>query len=139
MDRIISFADRTTSDVRTICTVENIGLQLAGQPATAFNGIYFCNPEDTLSISAEIHQDGVIRSDLSLPFTIKMPIVRHANGQPTDDEIYLNVTLANGVMTTTGSIPRSGDWKILTSRNNDALNVIGANWKLDTPDVTFIA
>lgn len=126
-------------ETRTVLTVENISLQIAGQPATALNGMHFCNPGDALSINAELHQDGVIRPDLTLPFAIKMPLVRHANGQPTDDEIYLNVTLTSGIMSTSGTIPRSGDWKILTSRNNEALKVIGADWKLVTPDVTFIA
>lgn len=126
-------------DPRAQLTVENITIQIANQPAQPFNGIYFCNPNDPLSITAELHQDGALRADLTIPFAIKMPLVRHANGQPTDDEIYLNVTLNNGVMTTSGAIPRSGDWKILTSRNNEALKVIGADWKLDTPDVTFIA
>lgn len=127
------------NDNRVVCTVENINIKLADQPAQPFNGIYFCNPNDPISITAELHQDGVIRSDLSIPFAIKMPLGRHANGKPTDDEIYLNVTLTNGVMSTSGTIPRSGDWKILTSRNNEALKVIGADWKLNTPDVTFIA
>lgn len=135
----IPLGDFLEVETRTICTVENISLQIAGQPATPFNGLYFCNPNDTLVITAEIHEDGVLRSDLTLPFTIKMPMVRHANGKPTDDEIYLNVNLEAGLMSTTGVIPRSGDWKILTARNNEALKVIGATWKLLTPDVTFIA
>ena len=126
-------------DERRIFAVENIEISIASALAVPFEGMYYCNPGDEINITAELHADGDIVAGLTIPAIIKMPIVRHANGKPTDDEMYLNVILNNGVMTTTGNIPRSGDWKILTSRINNALLEIKADWKLDTPDVTFIA
>jgi hypothetical protein len=42
-------------------------------------------------------------------------------------------------MTASGKIERSGDWKVLIERVNESLQRIGADWKIDHPDVTFLA
>jgi hypothetical protein len=122
-------------DTRTVKTLANESVKVNGESVQKFAGNYYANSGDTIELSADI-VDG---ADISVPVTLKMPLVRHANGQPTNDEIYLNVTLQSGVMTASGKIERSGDWKILIERINEALQRIGADWKLQHDDVTFLA
>jgi hypothetical protein len=124
-----------SQDTRTVKTLTNESVKVNGEPVQKFAGNYYANSGDTIELSADI-VDG---ADISAPVTLKMPLVRHANGQPTNDEIYLNVTLVDGVMTASGKIERSGDWKILIERINEALQRIGADWKLQHDDVTFLA
>lgn len=126
-------------DTRAVYTLQNESVQVNGQPLQPFAGNYYCNSGDTIQLSGEIVDNGVIVTSIDVPVTLKMPLIRHANGQPTQDEIYLNVTLTAGVMTASGTIERSGDWKLIIERNNEALQRIGANWKLQHNDVTFLA
>lgn len=127
------------SDSRLIYTLQNESVTINGQPATPFAGSYYCEPNDTIQLSGEIVDNGVIVDSITIPVTLKMPVIRHANGQPTQEEIYLNVTLQNGVLTASGAIPWSGDWKIIIERNNEAIQRIGAQWKLQHRDITFLA
>lgn len=111
-----------------------------GQPLTPFAGNYYCQPGQTVQLQGKITDtNGDTATSINVPVAVKMPLVRHANGQPTQDEIYLNVTLQNGVITATGVIERSGDWKIIIQRNNEAIQRIGADWKLQHEDITFLA
>lgn len=118
--------------------VKNSLIQLNDVAITPFNGLYFAEVGAPIQITAELHdENGLV--DISIPIPIKMPLVRHANGKPTDDEAYFNAVLTAGVITITGTLQRSGDWKVLTERNNQALRVIGADFQLSAPDVTLIA
>ena len=119
-------------------TVVNPSIFKGGDAITPFNGLYFGEVGEQIQITAELHDEkGLV--DISIPIPIKMPLVRHANGKPTDDEAYFNAALNAGVITITGTLQRSGDWKVLTERNNQALRVIGASFQLSAPDVTLIA
>jgi hypothetical protein len=120
-------------------TIADQQITANGQTLSAFAGNYYCQPGDTVQLVGNITDDGDTVTSINVPVTLKMPLVRHANGQPTQDEIYLNVTLLNGVITATGNIERSGDWKILIDRNNEALHRIGAQFKLAAADITFLA
>lgn len=126
-------------DQRSVYTLKNESVAINGQAANPFVGNYYCEPNDTIQLSGEIVDKGVVVEEITVPVTLKMPLIRHANGKPTQDEIYLNVTLQNGVLTATGTIPWSGDWKIIIERNNEAIQRIGANWKLQHEDITFLA
>lgn len=134
-----SFWNEPEQDNRAVYTLQNESVQVNGQPLQPFAGNYYCNSGDAIQLSGEIVDNGVIVTSVDVPVTLKMPLIRHANGQPTQDEIYLNVTLTAGVMTASGVIERSGDWKLIIERNNEALQRIGANWKLQHNDVTFLA
>lgn len=136
---IVSASAPEKRDSRAVYTMQNASVIINGQPANPFVGNYYCEPNDVVQISGEIVDNGVIVETISVPVTLKMPLIRHANGRPTQDEIYLNVTLQNGVLTATGTIPWSGDWKIIIERNNEAIQRIGANWKLQHEDITFLA
>lgn len=123
-----------------VYTVTEATITADGQALTPYAGSYYCEPGATIQLQGNITDaNGDTVTSITMPVTLKMPLVRHANGQPTTDEIYLNVTLQNGVMTASGKIEMSGDWKILISRNNEALHRIGAQWKLSGDDVTFLA
>lgn len=126
-------------DTRTVYTISSESVQINSESASQFTGNYYAEPNDTITLIGSITDDnGDVVTSITVPITLKMPLVRHANAQPTTDEIYLNVTLQSGIMTATGTIPHSGDWKILTERTNQALQRIGAEWALSHPDVTFL-
>lgn len=135
----ISKWDNGMLDSRPAYTIANQQITADGQPLQFFQGNYYCEPGDVIQLQGEIMDNGQLVTALTVPVTLKMPLVRHANGLPTTDEIYLNVTLQDGVLTATGKIERSGDWKILIERNNEALQRIGAQWKLAAKDITFLA
>lgn len=113
----------------------DVTITINNQSATPFAGNYYCNVGDTITITGTLD----LPEPFTVPVTLKMPLVRHANGQPTQDEIYLNLTITNSVVTSTGTIPWSGDWKVLVERNNKALQAIGAPFKVLATDVTFLA
>lgn len=129
-----SFWVEPETDNRAAYEVSGESVLINGEPATKFAGSYYCNSGDNVTLSGQL-----VGGDVTIPVTVKMPVVRHANGQPTQDEIYFNVTVQGGDMTASGVIPWSGDWKILTARVNEALHRIGADWKLQHEDVTFLA
>lgn len=129
-------------------TISNQLITADGQPLQLFAGNYYCQPGDTIQLVGNItDSEGDTVTSINVPATLKMPLVRHANGLPTTDEIYLNVTLQAGVITAVGKIERSGDWKILIERNNEALKRISQDlvalgiepFKFAAPDITFIA
>lgn len=107
-----------------------------GAPAqVSLSGDYTAEIGDAVVITTALVDGSVI----SYPGAVlKMPIVRHADGLPTDDEIYFSATIIDGLMTASGSLPRSGDWKCLTTRINDALMRVGANWKIKADNVTVL-
>lgn len=127
-------------DNRPAYAIANQEIIANGNPLELFAGNYYCQPGDVVQLVGNItDSEGDTVTSINVPVALKMPLVRHANGQPTTDEIYLNVTLQNGVITASGKIERSGDWKILIERNNEALQRIGATWKLSAADITFLA
>lgn len=126
-------------DNRPAFSIKNQQITANGLPVQFFAGNHYCQPGDTIQMQGQIADSaGNVQTQIDVPVTLKMPLVRHANGQPTTDEIYLNVTLVNGVITASGKVDRSGDWKILIERNNEALARIGAAWKLSAADITFL-
>jgi hypothetical protein len=122
----------------TFYSIIDESVSVNGLVVSKYAGNYYCNTGDMVQLQGTL-SNGSDTPDITVPVTLKMPLVRHANGVPTNDEIYLNVTLVNGVMTASGKIERSGDWKILIERINEALQRIGADWKLQHDDVTFLA
>lgn len=102
----------------------------------ALSGDYSVDIDTDITISATLVDGSAI--DYT-GYVIKIPIVRHADGKPTDDEIYFDTTITNGVFSATGKLPRSGDWKLLASRVNKALKRINASWKIDADDVGMLS
>lgn len=126
-------------ETKAIYTIENQVIKLNTVVAAPFSGSYYCEPNDAVELTCDISDGAGIVTGLTIPVTLKMPLVRHANGNPTDDEIYLNVTITAGVMIATGVLPWSGDWKIIIDRVNQSIDRIGATWKIQADDITFLA
>lgn len=122
-----------------VYTLANTSIKAGGVVIQPFAGNYYCQPKDSIELIASIMGANGPVTNITVPVAVKMPLVRHANGIPTTTEIYLNVTLVNGVLTATGVIEGSGDWKILISRCNEAIKRIGADWQLSASDVSFLA
>jgi hypothetical protein len=122
-------------DERVGVALLNMLITINGSPATKFAGNYYCQPGDTIGIDGTLDLPDLF----TVPVTLKMPLVRHADGKPTTDEIYLNVTITNSHVLSSGTIPWSGDWKVLIERNNKALEVIGAPFKIIADNLTFLA
>lgn len=86
-------------------------------------------------------QTQIDQVEFGYPPVLKMPVVKMAGGinGSVVDEVYFTVTLNKGVLTATGSLPASGDWKLLTSRINNSLSSIGADWQVERENTTFLA
>lgn len=124
---------------QNVYTVINDDISINAAPAAPFAGNYYCAVGDTIQLTGDIYDGSDIVSAITVPVTLKMPLVRHANGVPTTDEIYLDTTITAGALSVSGTIPWSGDWKILIGRVNESLQRIGATWTLSYPDITFLA
>ena len=100
------------------------GLSVKANSVTTqyFAGNHYANVNDVVDITANlIDSVGNIQAQISFPLTLKLPLVRHADGKPTTDEIYMNFTLVNGAFSASTEIKSSGDWKVLIHRLNGAL------------------
>lgn len=109
-----------------------------GAPGTSFAGNYYVDVGRVIQFSGTLRTPDNTTPNITIPVTLKMPLVRHSNGVATQDEIYLNVTLNSGTLNIQGTVDRSGDWKVLIHRVNEALERIGAGWLLEHTDVTFL-
>lgn len=123
-----------------IYTIKNKQITAHGASLQLFAGNYYCQPGDSIQMQGDITDaNGDIVASINIPTSLKLPLVKHVNGQPFANEIYLNVTLQNGVITASGTIESSGDWKILIDRTNEALARIGAEFQLASDNITFLA
>ena len=103
--------------------LKNLSVKANGAAAQFFAGNYYANPKDSVELKADlVDGSGQLQAGISFPITLKMPVVRHANGVATTDEVYMNFTIVGGKATATVEIERSGDWKLLIDRLNVALN-----------------
>lgn len=126
----------------------NETLSMGGQELQGVNNFYYANANVDIELQAEIVdaqgdvQTQIDSAALQLPPVLKMPIVKFAGEVGIDrrivDEVYFNVTLTAGVMTATGQIPNSGDWKLLADRVNASIAAIGQTWKVERPNITFL-
>lgn len=128
-----------TVDTRKVYTVDEYEVKINSINVQKVYGNYYCEPLDVVEVSCQLLYGDQPATDLSLDGTLKMAVVRHANGIPTTEEVYFNFTLISGILTATGKIPWSGDWKILIDRNNTALSRIGAHFKVVADNITFLA
>ena len=87
--------------------------------------------------------NGFFQYPVTLPGSIGTPLVRHSDGKPTTDEVYLQTTIDNGHIVAEGKLP-AGDWKLLPDRANKALDELEKStglsipFRLDLRQVTFI-
>lgn len=121
-------------------------LTLGGQPMQGIGNLYYGAVGAEVQLIAEIVdgagnvQTQIDQTALGYPPVLKMPVVKFVGGATGTavDEVYFNVALSDGVMTATGTIPSSGDWKLQTARLNAAIAAIGADWTVRRDDLTFL-
>ncbi len=127
-------------------TTQNENITIDGSVVSGLNNVYYAFQDLVIEVQTEIvDSEGVVQTQLDAtslgyPPILKMPCVKFAGGLDGTvvDEVYFNVTLENGVLTATGTLPSSGDWKLLEARLNQSLASIGADWRITRPDVTFL-
>ena len=136
---------QTKLDNRDIYQTANESILTNGAPAFGAPNTYFASVGDTISLSLEMHKDGAIdttrdQTSLGYPPALKMPVVKMAGGVDgiVVDEIYLNTTIVNGVLTATGVLPSSGAWILITDRLNKSLAVIDNTWRIERANLTFL-
>lgn len=128
-------------------STQNESLTASGQPLQGLNNTYYAAVGSEIQLQADIVdgqgnvQTQIDQASLGYPPVLKMPVIKFAGGigGTIIDEVYFTVTLAQGVLTATGKLPSSGDWKLLTNRLNQSLLSIGADWKISRNNTTFLA
>jgi hypothetical protein len=99
---------------------------------------YYFNLGDTVEVTGDIVDEaGVVQAAISAPI-IKLPITKHADDQPTPDEIYFTGNILEGVLTVSGAFNLSGNYKALAARNNRALDRLPAGFHMNFDDVDFL-
>lgn len=134
-------------DTRTTYQDANESITAGGQPLQGLNNTYYAPINVQITLQADIvDSQGAIQTKidqtaLGYPPVLKMPVVKFAGGinGTIVDEVYFTVSINAGVLTAYGTLPTSGDWKLLKDRMNAALSAINANWKIDRPNTTFLA
>ena len=113
---------------------------IAGQSSPATSLLHYATDIQPVLLQADImgtDNNGPFVVAINLPRSVGLPLVRFANGAPTQEEVYLDTTIVNGHMAASGTLP-SGAWKLLPDRVNRALAEINAPFRLELPVVTFI-
>lgn len=137
----VIYVDNTTKyDVSGVSTTIN------GNPPAPFAPIYFVNNGDTITMSAnvvdgsDVTQTQLDQTALGYPPVLALPLTKYAGGAngTVIDEVYFQATLANGVISTSGTLPSAGNWKLTTARVNASLKSIGADWGINSLNVDFI-
>lgn len=123
-----------------VYTYGNPKVQVDEQQSPFGAAIHYASESSGLRLSADITGTSNGQSfivPITLPGTVGLPMVRFANGQPTNEEVYLETSISNGHMVAYGTLP-SGAWKLVPDRVNRALAEINAPFRLDLSVVTFI-
>ncbi|MBL4622899.1 MAG: hypothetical protein JKY89_10915 [Immundisolibacteraceae bacterium] len=125
-----------------VFTTANEAVTVNGFATQPFNTFYIGAEGDTINMSFDIVDDqGALQTQLDAAALgyppLLLPVTRYAGSKATDDEIYLGATLVAGVITVSGKFKNSGNWKLTAARINASLAVIGADWGIEKPTVTF--
>lgn len=133
------------ADNREVYTTANESILVNGGAAIGAPNIYFASVGDTVSITIELHKDGVIDTSIDAaskgyPPMLKMPVVKMAGGSGgvIVDEVYFNTTIVSGVLTASGNIPASGAWILITDRLNKSISAIDSTWKVSRENLTIL-
>ncbi len=128
--------DLETEPTANIYPITTATITIAGQAAAAFlSGANLANADDVIILTTTLTGGELITYPNSI---LKLPVVRYADNIPTNDEKYFDATIIDGVLTATGSLPYSGNWKITIDRTNRSLSRINAGWEISGNDIGFI-
>lgn len=128
-----------------VFTTNNESVTINGNPTEGYESVYYGVSGDSANMSFDIVDDqGVLQTQLDgvalgYPPVLALPVLKVVDGSNSNivDEVYFSTTLVAGVITTTGSFPASGNWKLLASRINAALGELGADWTISKNDIAF--
>lgn len=123
----------------------NIQVTVSGNPPQGAEQVYFGMVGDAFTATCEIiDSKGALQTQLDrvaqgYPEILALPVVKIITGDLTKavDEVYMNTTLVNGVLTAIGKFPTAGNWVLAKDRVNMALDEIGANWRVNIQDFSF--
>lgn len=111
-------------------------ITVAGVAATtSLSGSNIADIDDTIVVTTVLTGGELITYPNAI---LKLPVVRCADNLPTNDEVYFTASIIDGVLSATGSLPRSGNWQIGIVRTNRSLSRIGADWEISGDDIGFI-
>ena len=144
--RVVQPGDVTPLDTREVFYNANESMTSDGEPLSGLGDVYYANKNTDITISAEVvNGDGDIQTQidqtaLAFPPILKLPVNKYIGGIEGDiaDEVYFNATLVEGVLTATGQIPTSGDWKLTTDRLNKSIEALNGAFKIDRKNITFL-
>lgn len=120
----------------TTYPIINMQITVGGNAAsTTYTGDFDAAINDSIQITGSLQGGSLINYGTAI---LKLPIVRYAGGKVTDDEIYFNATVVDGVINAQGSFPRSGKWSLVTKRVNESIDSAGNGWYLSHKRVNFL-
>ncbi|WP_102798716.1 hypothetical protein [Bowmanella denitrificans] len=142
------FVDQQTNSPPTITHYHTAAeaITVDGNAAQGFGNTYYGTAAVVTQFSADlVDEHGAVQTDidaaaLGYPPVLKMPVQKIAGGANGTlvDEVYFDVTLVNGHVTATGTIPSSGSWYLLIDRINLALAAINADWRIERANVVML-
>ena len=144
--RVVQPGDIVIPDTREVFYNANESMTNNGEPLPGSGDVYYAAKNAEIVISAEVvNGDGDIQTQidqtaLAFPPLLKLPVNKYIGGIEGHiaDEVYFNATLIEGVLTATGQIPTSGDWKLTTERLNKSIEALNGNFKIDRKNITFL-
>ena len=144
--RVVQPGDIVIPDTREVFYNVNESIISNDTPLTGLGDVYYANKNTDITITADIvDKEGELQTNidqtlLGFPPLLKLPVNKYIGGESGEvvDEVYFNATLTEGVLTATGKIPSSGDWKLTTERLNKSIEAIGGSFKIDRQNITFL-
>jgi sulfur carrier protein ThiS len=121
-------------DTTSKFNLSNLVITRNGGQAVPQNGNkYYLDAGDTVEVVSTIEGGEAINASI-----VKLPITRHADDQPTPDELYFTGSIVNGVLTVSGTFTQSSNYKALMTRCNRALDRLPAGFHVVFDDIDFL-
>ena len=144
--RVVQPGDVIPLDTREVFYNANESMTSGGEPLPGLGDVYYAAKNTEITISAEVvNNEGELQTQidqtaLAFPPILKLPVNKYIGGESGQvvDEVYFNATLVEGILTATGEIPTSGDWKLTTERLNKSIEAVGGSFKIDRQNITFL-
>ena len=144
--RVVQPGDVVIPDTREVFYNANESMTSGGEPLPGLGEVYYAAKNTEITITAEVvNGDGDIQTQidqtaLAFPPVLKLPVNKYIGGESGQvvDEVYFNATLVGGILTATGEIPTSGDWKLTTDRLNKSIEALNGDFKIERKNITFL-
>lgn len=130
---------------KTQYLTSNEQVTVNGNPTQGSEPVYFGMVGDSFTAQCDIvDSEGALQTQLDqvtqgYPTILALPVVKVIAGDIAKavDEVYMNTTLVNGVLTAIGKFPTAGNWVLAKERVNMALGEIGSDWRVNIQDFSF--